>query len=71
MLVDSKSKMNWQETSVMQYFDCDKVFCLTWFILLHKSLLVVVLQYPFPRRTNLQVPTMVQKGKQKLRLLKL
>lgn len=21
MLVDSKSKMNWQETSVMQYFD--------------------------------------------------
>lgn len=52
MLGDSKSKMNWQETSVMQYFDCDKAFHLTWFILLHKSLLGVVTSVPIPKKNQ-------------------
>lgn len=36
----------------MQYFDCDKAFHLTWFILLHKSLLGVVTSVPIPKKNQ-------------------
>ena len=51
MLGDGKCKMNWQEASGMQYVDCGKVFCLTWFILLQKSSLVMVTSVPIPKKS--------------------
>lgn len=42
MLGDGNSKMKERETSGMQHVDCDEVFCLTQFILLQKSSLVVI-----------------------------
>lgn len=49
MLGDGKSKINWPETSGMQYVDCGKVFCLT--RLQWKSSLVVVTSVPIPKKS--------------------
>lgn len=50
MLGEGKSKVNWQETSGMHCVHSDKVFWLTWFILLQKSSLAAVTSVPVTKR---------------------